>query len=50
MGVASDSLGGPFAAKLNRGISFTGSASPVTGRAFGEGGIPNVKRGVRLPL
>jgi hypothetical protein len=50
MGVAKDSFGGPFAAKLNRGISFTGSASPPMGLWFGDGGIPSVKRGVRLPL
>ncbi len=50
MGVARDNFGGPLAAKLNLGISFKGSASPATGRAFGEGGIPSVRRGVRLPL
>jgi hypothetical protein len=53
MGVARDNFGGPFwpeAARLNRGISGTGSASLVTGFWFGEGGIPSVRRGVRLPL
>ena len=53
IGVAKDSFGGPFcpdAARLKRGISGTGSASPPAGLWFGEGGIPNVRRGVRLPL
>lgn len=50
MGVASDSLGVLLAARLKRGISGGCESSGLTGLAFGEGGMPRVRRGVRLPL
>lgn len=51
MGVASDSFGAfECMARLSLGTSAGTSPWPETGLTLGEGGIPRVSLGVRVPL